>query len=309
MSKYIKPYGNPNGSVFGKLGETLYTADGKIYYKADNDATNIGWIQTFPIEPTATATPTPTPTVTPIPVYVTPTPAPTVTPTPTPAPTSTPTPTATPTGPTPTPTATPTGPTPTPTATPVPVFKVASATLIGATYYNDANSLIIGFTMSGGTASISLAASWTRAATTEDPVVIKITGQPDATLTSTQTSYSTFYSLSSNTTFQFVRNSLTGDTGTLTVAKVSGVGNINNVSGRCLTTAYTAMDLFVLDITGTYDYNIRNCTTGINVPYTSVSNSSQAISSGITDPPAISFIEFVNAGAGFSSPLLSPVLP
>jgi hypothetical protein len=162
--------------------------------------------------------------------------------------------------------------------------------------------------MSGGTAFISLAASWTRAATTEDPVVIKVNDVVD-TLTQNQTSYSTFYSLSSNTTFQFVRNSLTGDTGTLTVAKVSGVGNINNVSGRCLTTAYTAMDLFVLDITGTYDYNIRNCTTGINAPYTSISNSSQAISSGITDPPAISFIEFVNTGAGFSSPLLSPVLP
>lgn len=313
MSKYIRPYGNPNGNVFGKLGETLYTDDGKIYYKADNDATNIGWVQTYPVVPTATPTPTPTPTVTPIPAYVTPTPAPTATPTPTPTPTVTPAgPTATPTpGPsaTPTPTGAPTyTPTPTPSPTAVPVFKFTSATLIGATYYNDANSLILGFTMAGS-AFISLAANWTRAATSDDPVVIKVNGSTVATLTSSETSYSTYYSLSSNTTFQFVRNSLTGDTATLTVAKISGSGNMINVSGRCLTTAYTAMDLNVSGITGTYDYNIRNCTTGTNTSYTSLSNSSQPTTTGTINPSAISFIEFVNTGAGFSSPSLSPVLP
>jgi len=316
MSKYIKPYGNPNGSVFGKLGETLYTADGKIYYKADNDATNIGWVQTYPVVPTATPTPTPTPTVTPIPAYVTPTPAPTATPTPTPTPTVTPagptaTPTPTPPGPsaTPTPTGAPTyTPTPTPSPTAVPVFKFTSATLIGATYYNDANSLIIGFTMNGS-AFISLSANWTRAATSDDPVVIKLNGSTITTLTSSETSYNTNQSLNSNTTFQFVRNGLTGDTGTLTVSKISGSGNMINVSGRCLTTAYTAMDLNVSGITNTYDYNIRNCTTGTNASYTSISNSSQATTTGTINPSAISYIEFVNTGAGFSSPSLSPVLP
>lgn len=318
MSKYIRPYGNPNGNVFGKLGETLYTDDGKIYYKADNDATNIGWVQTYPVVPTATPTPTPTPTVTPIPAYVTPTPAPTATPTPTPTPTVTPagptaTPTPTPPGPTvtPTPTGAPTytpTPTPSPSPTAVPVFKFTSATLIGATYYNDANSLIIGITMSG-TAFISLAASWTRAATSDDPVIIKMNGSTVVTLTSSETSYNTFYALSSSTTFQFVRNSLTGDTATLTVAKLSGFGSMINVSGRCLTTAYTAMDLNVSGITSTYDYNIRNCTTGTDSFYTSISNSSQPTTTGTINPSAISFIEFVNTGAGFSSPSLSPVLP
>jgi len=334
MSKYIKPYGNPNGSVFGKLGETLYTDDGKIYYKEDNDATNIGWKQIYPVVPTATPTPTPTPTVTPVPAYVTPTPAPTRTPTPTPTPTSTPVgPTATPTptiaGPTPTPTATPTvtptgaptfTPTPTPaptlsptatpipTATPVPAFTFTSATLIGATYYNDANSLIIGITMSG-TAFISLVASWTRPATGDDPVIIKVNGSTVATLISSETSYNTNQSLSSNTTLQFVRNSLTGDTATVTVSKISGSGNMINVSGRCLTTAYTAMDLNVSGITSTYDYNIRNCTTGTNSSYTSVSNSYQPTTTGTINPPAISFIEFVNTGAGFAYPSLSPLLP
>jgi len=160
-----------------------------------------------------------------------------------------------------------------------------------------------------GSAFISLSANWTRVATLDDPVVIKVNGGTVATLTSSETSYNTFYSLSSNTTFQFVRNSLTGDTGTLTIAKLSGSGNMINVSGRCLTTAYTAMDLNVSGITSTYDYNIRNCTTGTNTSYSSLSNSSQATTTGTINPSAISFIEFVNAGAGFSSPSLSPVLP
>ena len=313
MSKYIRPYGNPNGNVFGKLGETLYTDDGKIYYKADNDATNIGWVQTYPVVPTATPTPTPTPTVTPIPAYVTPTPAPTGTPTPTPTPTVTPAgPTATPTpGPsaTPTPTGAPTHtPTPTPSPTSVPVFKFTSAALIGATYYNDANSLILGITMSG-TAYISLAASWTRAATGDDPVIITANGSTVATLISSETSYNTSQSLSSNTTFGFSRNSLQGDTATLTFGKLSGFGYATNVAGRCLTTPFTAMVLNVSGITGTYDYNIRNCTTNTNASFTSLSNNQQFADTLVTTPSAISFIEFVNTGAGFSSPLLSPVLP
>jgi hypothetical protein len=140
-------------------------------------------------------------------------------------------------------------------------------------------------------------------------VIIKVDGSTVATLTSSETSYSTYYSLSSNTTFQFVRNSLTGDTATLTVSKISGSGNMLNVAGRCLTTAYTAMDLNVSGITSTYDYIIRNCTTGTNTSYTSISNSSQATTTGTVNPSAISYIEFVNTGAGFSSPSLSPVLP
>ena len=307
MSKYIRPYGNPNGNVFGKLGETLYTADGKIYYKADNDATNIGWVQTYPVVPTATPTPTPTPTVTPIPAYVTPTPAPTGTPTPTP------TPTVTPAGPTatPTPTGAPTyTPTPTPSPTAVPVFKFTSATLIGATYYNDANSLILGVS-SVGSAIVGFGWSWTRPATPDDPVKIEAGGYAFQTLTSNETSYSLTGGTLTNgyATVSFVRNSLSGDTATITVNKQSGTGYLSNVSGRCLTTAYTAMDLNVSGITSTYDYNIRNCTTGTNTSYSSLSNSSQATTTGTINPSAISFIEFVNAGAGFSSPSLSPVLP
>jgi hypothetical protein len=180
--------------------------------------------------------------------------------------------------------------------------------LIGATYYNDANSLIVGFTMDGS-AFISLAANWTRAATSDDPVIIKVDGSTVQTLTSSETSYNTFYSLSSSTTFQFVRNSLTGDTATLTVAKLSGFGSMINVSGRCLTTAYTAMDLSVYGITGTYDYNIRNCTTGANAPNTSVSDNLKETTTGAINPPAISYIEFVNTGTAFAYPSLSPVLP
>jgi len=304
MSKYIRPYGNPNGNVFGKLGETLYTDDGKIYYKADNDATNIGWVQTYPVVPTATPTPTPTPTATPVPVYVTPTPAPTRTPTPTPTPSPTPTVTPTSVGPTPTP-----APTPTPGPTVVPVFAFTSATLVGATYYNEINSLILGVSITGS-AFISISANWTRAATGDDPVIIKVDGSAVATLTSFETSYINYYALNSqNITFGFSRNSLQGDTATLTFGKLSGFGYATNVAGRCLTTPFTAMVLNVSGITGVYDYNIRNCTTGANAPFASLSNNQQFADTLVTAPSAISFIEFVNTGAGFSSPLLSPVFP
>ena len=300
MSKYIRPYGNPNGNVFGKLGETLYTDDGKIYYKADNDATNIGWVQTFPVVPIITPTATPLPTITPIPVYITPTPTPSPTPViPTPTPTLTPTPTAT---------LTPGVPTPTPVPTAAPVFAFTSAALIGATYYDDANSLILGITISG-TVSMSLAASWTRAASGDDPVIITANGSTVATLISSETSYNTSQSLSSNTTFGFSRNSLQGDTATLTFGKLSGFGYATNVAGRCLTTPFTAMVLNVSGITGTYDYNIRNCTTNTSAPFTSLSNNQQFADTLVTTPPAISLIEFVNTGAGFSPDILSPVLP
>ena len=301
MSKYIRPYGNPNGNVFGKLGETLYTDDGKIYYKADNDATNIGWVQTFPVVPIITPTATPLPTITPIPVYITPTPTPSPTPViPTPTPTLTPTPTAT---------LTPGVPTPTPVPTAAPVFAFTSAALIGATYYDDANSLILGITISG-TVSMSLAASWTRDASGDDPVIITANGSTVATLISSETSYSTYYALNSqNITFGFSRNSLQGDTATLTFGKLSGFGYATNVAGRCLTTPFTAMVLNVSGITGTYDYNIRNCTTNTSAPFTSLSNNQQFADTLVTTPPAISLIEFVNTGAGFSPDILSPVLP
>jgi hypothetical protein len=324
MSKYIRPYGNPNGNVFGKLGETLYTDDGKIYYKADNDATNIGWVQTYPVVPIITPTATPLPTITPIPVYITPTPTPTPTapvptPTPTPVPTmpvptSTPTPTPTPTipGSTPNPTGTPTpSPTPIPTATPVPVFKFTSATLIGATYYNDANSLILGLSAVGNM-GFQLQIDWTKPATSDDPVQIKYNNIVLQTLTGGEIMFYAAPSLANggSSTWAFVRNSLSGDTATISVNKqIGGNGYFTNVSGRCLTTAYTAMDLKVYGITSTYDYNIRNCTTGTNTSYTSVSNSQQLPTTGTINPSAISFIEFVNTGGGFSSPSLSPVLP
>ena len=335
MSKYIRPYGNPNGNVFGKLGEILYTDDGKIYYKADNDGANIGWVQTFPVVPVITPTPTPFPTATPIPTYNPPPPTPTPTSTPTPtatpvptipgstpiptpapttsAPTPTPDPTLRPGDPTPTPTPSPTPTptsTPTPTATPPPVFKFTSATLIGATYYNDANSLILGVS-SVGSAIVGFSWSWTRPATPDDPVKIESAGYAFQTLTSNETSFSLTGGTLNNgyATVSFVRNSLTGDTATITVNKQSGTGYLSNVSGRCLTTAYTAMDLNVSGITSTYDYNIRNCTAGTNSPRTSLSNSYQPTTTGTINPSAISFIEFVNTGVPFAYPSLSPVLP
>ena len=191
----------------------------------------------------------------------------------------------------------------------VPVFAFTSATLVGATYYNEINSLILGVSITGS-AFISISANWTRAATGDDPVIIKVDGSAVATLTSFETSYINYYALNSqNITFGFSRNSLQGDTATLTFGKLSGFGYATNVAGRCLTTPFTAMVLNVSGITGTYDYNIRNCTTNTSASFTSLSNNQQFADTLVTTPPAISLIEFVNTGAGFSPDILSPVLP
>ena len=64
MGKYLPFSGNPNGRVFGRLGETIYTDEGKSYFKANYDTMNVGWVE---ITPTATPTSTPTPTPTPTP--------------------------------------------------------------------------------------------------------------------------------------------------------------------------------------------------------------------------------------------------
>lgn len=110
MSKYVEIHGNPEGQVFGKIGEIIRTDDGNTYYKQFDDTFNTGWVPITVPQPVF-PTPTPTPTSTPVAPVLTPTPTPTPTPTATPYPTPTPSPTPTPT---PTPTAT-SGPTPTPT--------------------------------------------------------------------------------------------------------------------------------------------------------------------------------------------------
>lgn len=65
MSNTISSYGTPTGSVFGKLGETIGTSEGKAYYKRDYDTLNIGWGD--PLVPTPLPTPTPTSTPPPVP--------------------------------------------------------------------------------------------------------------------------------------------------------------------------------------------------------------------------------------------------
>ena len=77
MSKYVEFYGDPNGSVFGKVGEQIHTNDGKIYRKATSEGLNMGWVDISP-----TPTPTPTPTATPVPTHLHPFIMPTPTPTP-----------------------------------------------------------------------------------------------------------------------------------------------------------------------------------------------------------------------------------
>ena len=60
MSKQLKFYGNPEGSVFGIIGANIDTDEEKNYYKISDDTRNIGWY-TASIVPTPTPMPTPTP--------------------------------------------------------------------------------------------------------------------------------------------------------------------------------------------------------------------------------------------------------
>ena len=101
MPKGLPGYFNPEGRIYGNVGE-IYFAQTGLFRKAACDTLNVGWAEIGGIAPTPTPTATPTPT---------PTPTATATPTPTPTPTATATPTPTPTAtarPTPTPTTTPT---------------------------------------------------------------------------------------------------------------------------------------------------------------------------------------------------------
>ena len=155
FSSHVPSHGNPNGKVFGLIGETNETDEGLLYVKTGShvDTLNHGWRAIIPPSPSPTNTITPsmtptrtpivtrnvgpstslTPTRTPSPTPTksgkdsytrTPTPTPTLTPTitptitetPTNTPTNTPTQTKTPTN-TPTQTETPTN-TPTQTETP-----------------------------------------------------------------------------------------------------------------------------------------------------------------------------------------------
>ena len=110
MEEKIVIHGNPNGSVFGLIGNDASTDDGKFYVKITDDSKNIGWKE-IPPTPTPTQTVSITPSKTPI---VTRTPTPNATLAPTATPTISVTPSITPTSgpgttrtPTPTPTSTP----------------------------------------------------------------------------------------------------------------------------------------------------------------------------------------------------------
>lgn len=107
MEEKIVIHGNPNGSVFGLVGNDASTDEGKFFVKIADDSKNMGWREILPT-PTPTQTVSITPSKTPI-VTRTPTPNPTLFPTATP--TISITPTITPSGapgttrtPTPTPT-------------------------------------------------------------------------------------------------------------------------------------------------------------------------------------------------------------
>lgn len=149
----IPNYGNPNGKLFGVIGETNVNDSGEFYIKSgsDSDTLNVGWTN-IPVPsrtpdptttpsitptrtpivtrntglgisqtPSPTSTQTPTPTITEYPVYSrTPSPTPSITPSITPSMTDSATPTPTISE---TPTQTPpidTSPTSTPTPTPTP---------------------------------------------------------------------------------------------------------------------------------------------------------------------------------------------
>lgn len=110
MEEKIVIHGNPNGSVFGLVGNDASTDDGKFFVKITDDSKNIGWKE-IPPTPTPTQTVSVTPSKT---MIVTRTPTPNATLPPTPTPTLSVTPTVTPTlapgstrTPTPTPTNTP----------------------------------------------------------------------------------------------------------------------------------------------------------------------------------------------------------
>ena len=85
MSSGIPVHGNPEGQVYGLLGQVVGADNGIVYSKVLRDTRNDGWeVLQLP-----TPTPTPVPTATPVP-----TPSPTPGPTPTPGPSPTPTPTS-----------------------------------------------------------------------------------------------------------------------------------------------------------------------------------------------------------------------
>lgn len=157
----ISTHGDPNGKVFGIIGETNINDDGDLYVRSgsQSDTLNIGWTKILIPSPTPTTSvtpsitptrtpivtkpsggggPTPTPTPTPTltktqyPIYTrtpssTPTSTPTVTPTLTESQTPTPTIDTTPTS---TPTSTPTN-TPTPSITPTKTSYILSILIIG----------------------------------------------------------------------------------------------------------------------------------------------------------------------------------
>ena len=127
--KAIPIKSNPEGKVFGFVGQIACSINNRVYLKKSGQGTNTGWVEVFSGPAQLDPTPTPTPTFIPQPF---PTNTPTATPTPTPTATPTPTYVVTPTAtPTLTPTLTPTigltstpTPTPTLTTTPTPTVKI-----------------------------------------------------------------------------------------------------------------------------------------------------------------------------------------
>lgn len=86
MPENITVHGSPQRSVFGLIGSTVSTDEGKAYVKTEHNSKNVGWKQiVIPPTPSVTVTPTPTKTVFPARsprISPTPTQTPTITGTP-----------------------------------------------------------------------------------------------------------------------------------------------------------------------------------------------------------------------------------
>lgn len=111
-------------------------------------------------------------------------------------------------------------------------------------------------------------------------------------------------------TISFTRSNLTPDVGTIQVARQNG-GKFINAAGLGLTTPSAAMDVNLYNITGAYRYNIRNCTVGSNFITPHASNGNQNATTGVQNPNAICFIEFLDyySGTAFQQPVLNPASP
>mgnify|MGYP007026535993 FL=1 len=89
------------------------------------------------------------------------------------------------------------------------------------------------------------------------------------------------------------------------MVKTGGNGILVGASARGLTFSGNDLKMRVDGVSGTYHYNVRNCTTGTSNSSSNLSYASQNTVATSTSP-SIALIELVNYTDGFSSPTLSP---